>query len=98
MKEQLQRKFIKEFKVCTIQQVRIDDLVKKVGIAKGSFYLFYSSKEMILVDVAQMIQRELVTEVLNIPIIHQDLDKKEQLIIIKQIFILLTQSFPWLKN
>lgn len=97
IKEQLQQEFIKELKVRTIQQVRIDDLVKKVGIAKGSFYLFYPSKELLFVDVAQRVQRELVAEVLNILTIHKELNKKEQLkIMVKQIFVLLTESFPWL--
>ena len=97
IKEQLQQEFIKELKVRTIQQVRIDDLVKKVGISKGSFYLFYASKELLFVDVAQIVQRELIAEVLNILTIHKELAKKEQLkIMIKQIFVLLTESFPWL--
>lgn len=31
----------------------VDELVKRVGIPKGTFYLFYPSKEMLLFDVSQ---------------------------------------------
>ncbi len=34
-----------------IKKTTVDDLVKRVGIPKGTFYLFYESKELLLFDV-----------------------------------------------
>ena len=36
-----------------VKKTTVDELVKRVGIPKGTFYLFYSSKEMLLFDVSQ---------------------------------------------
>jgi AcrR family transcriptional regulator len=37
-------------------KLSIDPLVKAVHISKGAFYLFYSSKEMLILDVVQHVQ------------------------------------------
>ena len=34
-----------------IRKTTIDELVKRVGIPKGTFYLFYESKEQLLYEV-----------------------------------------------
>ena len=36
-----------------VKKTTVDELVKRVQIPKGTFYLFYQSKEMLLFDVAQ---------------------------------------------
>ena len=36
-----------------VKKTKVDELEKRVGIPKGTFYLFYPSKEMLLFDVAQ---------------------------------------------
>lgn len=36
-----------------IKKTTVDELIKRVGIPKGTFYLFYPSKEMLLFDVSQ---------------------------------------------
>ena len=36
-----------------VKKTTVDELVKRVGIPKGTFYLFYPSKEMLLFDCAQ---------------------------------------------
>lgn len=36
-----------------VKKTTVDELVKRVGIPKGTFYLFYPSKESLLFDVAQ---------------------------------------------
>ena len=36
-----------------VKKTTVDELVKRVGIPKGSFYLFYPSKEMLLFEVLQ---------------------------------------------
>lgn len=36
-----------------VKKTTVDELVKRAGIPKGTFYLFYPSKEMLLYDVSQ---------------------------------------------
>lgn len=36
-----------------VKKTTVDELVKRVGIPKGTFYLFYPSKERLLYDVSQ---------------------------------------------
>ena len=36
-----------------VKKTTVDELVKRVGIPKGTVYLFYPSKEMLLFDVSQ---------------------------------------------
>lgn len=36
-----------------VKKTTVDELIKRVGIPKGTFYLFYPSKEMLLYDVTQ---------------------------------------------
>ena len=36
-----------------VRKTTVDELVQRVGIPKGTFYLFYPSKEMLLFDVSQ---------------------------------------------
>lgn len=36
-----------------VKKTTVDELVKRTGIPKGTFYLFYPSKEMLLFDVSQ---------------------------------------------
>jgi AcrR family transcriptional regulator len=54
-KQQIKAKLIEAYEVCLkrygIQKISIDELVKMAGISKGSFYLFYESKEMLFLDV-----------------------------------------------
>ena len=48
--EQLHKALLKETRRCAVtlgmKKTSVDQLTKAVGIAKGSFYKFYESKEM----------------------------------------------------
>ena len=54
-----------------IRKTTIDELVKRVGIPKGTFYLFYESKEQLLFEVIMDFDREaqekLLQEVAALP-------------------------------
>ena len=41
-----------------VKKTTVDELVKRVGIPKGTFYLFYQSKEMLLFDCSQDFHHE----------------------------------------
>lgn len=70
-KAYIQERLLTEAKKCLaqygIRKTTVDELVRRVGIPKGTFYLFYESKERLLFDVILQfnddIQNELLTEI-----------------------------------
>ena len=68
-----------------VKKTTVDELVKRVGIPKGTFYLFYQSKEMLLFDCSQDLHHEVdacIYEKLNRIITENkvDLTKKNAMI------------------
>ena len=61
--EQLRKALLKETRHCAVtlgmKKTSVDQLTKAVGIAKGSFYKFYESKEMLFFAVLEGIHTEL---------------------------------------
>ena len=61
--EQLRKALLKETRHCAVtlgmKKTSVDQLTKAVGIAKGSFYKFYESKEMAFFAVLESIHSEL---------------------------------------
>ena len=61
--EQLHKALLKETRRCAVtlgmKKTSVDQLTKAVGIAKGSFYKFYESKEMAFFAVLKSIHSEL---------------------------------------
>ena len=55
--EQLRKALLKETRRCAVtlgmKKTSVDQLTKAVGIAKGSFYKFYESKEMLFFAVLE---------------------------------------------
>ncbi|MBO4845429.1 MAG: TetR/AcrR family transcriptional regulator [Lachnospiraceae bacterium] len=48
-----------------VKKTTVDELVKRAGIPKGTFYLFYPSKEMLLFDCAQGFHKQVDEYILN---------------------------------
>jgi len=61
--EQLRKALLKETRHCAVtlgmKKTSVDQLTRAVGIAKGSFYRFYESKEMLFFAVLEDIHSEL---------------------------------------
>ena len=61
--EQLRKALLKETRRCAVtlgmKKTSVDQLTKAVGIAKGSFYKFYESKEMAFFTVLENVHSEL---------------------------------------
>ncbi len=61
--EQLQRALLQETRRCAVtlgmKKTSVEQLTRAVGIAKGSFYKFYESKEMLFFAVLEGIHSEL---------------------------------------
>jgi AcrR family transcriptional regulator len=47
-----------------LRRTAVDDLVRAAGISKGAFYLFYESKEELLIELLEQIETELQTRLL----------------------------------
>ncbi len=59
IQETLLREGEKLFVEYGLKKVTVDELVKAAGIAKGSFYSFYSNKEHLYMDILNNCQREM---------------------------------------
>ena len=61
--EQLRKALLKETRHCAVtlgmKKTSVEQLTKAVGIAKGSFYKFYESKEMLFFAVLENVHSEL---------------------------------------
>ena len=61
--EQLRKALLKETRHCAVtlgmKKTSVDQLTKAVGVAKGSFYKFFESKEMLFFAVLENIHSEL---------------------------------------
>lgn len=67
-----------------IKKVSIDEIVQAIGIAKGSFYTFYTSKEHLYLDIAGRLQEKMWREMDEFLQEHRHLPPKE---LTKQCFI-----------
>jgi len=65
----IKRRLMEEAEKCLTQfgarKTTVDELVKRVNIPKGTFYLFYESKELLLFEVISAFQTELQMDMLN---------------------------------
>ena len=65
----IRQKLLKEAKQCLIQfgvkKTTVDEIVKRVNIPKGTFYLFYKSKELLFFDVFLVFHDEVQTKLLS---------------------------------
>ncbi len=77
-----------------IKKVTVDDLVQAAGIAKGSFYAFYTNKEHLYMDIAERCQIQMWEE------LNGFLERKRQLgpkAKMKEVFLFLlekTRQYP----
>lgn len=64
-KLQIQQDLIRSYETCLnkvgLQKTSIDEIVRMAGISKGSFYLFYESKDALFLDVLDSIQQRVVS-------------------------------------
>lgn len=88
----LQKLFIEGERLFTalgLKKVTIDDIVMAVGIAKASFYTFYSSKEYLYMDIVQSIQQKIFNQAEELLKQNTNFPDKER---VRQVFGLLYSS------
>lgn len=65
----MKNRLMKEAQICLTQfgmrKTTVDELVKRVNIPKGTFYLLYSSKELLFFDVFCQLHDELQSQLLS---------------------------------
>lgn len=68
-REYIKKRLMEEAQVCLTQfgmrKTSVDELVKRVGIPKGTFYLFYSSKELLFFEVFNTLQDQIQKDMLQ---------------------------------
>ncbi len=97
-REFIQQRLMEEAKNCLVQygarKTTVDELVKRVNIPKGTFYLFYDSKELLFYDVFNNFHDEIHGKMLSeIAYIKQDLDPVKLTDLIFSIYKLVENSF-----
>ena len=101
-KEYIKKRLKEEAAKCLAQygvrHTTVDEIVQRVNIPKGTFYLFYKSKELLLFEVIleehEMIEQKVYRAVNEM---KQDGDIAEQLIRIVCDFFILASKSPILK-
>lgn len=101
-KEMLRQKLMQEgerlFTSFGLKKVSIDEIVQAVGIAKGSFYSFYSNKEHLYMDIAGNQQKKMWYEMDEFLNTNRSLPPRE---LCKQCFLWMyngLQRYPMLKQ
>ncbi len=60
-----------------IKKVTVDDLVNAAGIAKGSFYAFYTNKEHLYMDISESLQKQVWNDMDDFLEKNRNLNTKE---------------------
>lgn len=101
-RERIKQKLMQEgehlFTSFGIKKVSIDEIVRAAGIAKGSFYSFYPSKEHLYMEIAGNLQMKMWREMDDFLKENRSLEPRE---LCKQCFILMfngIQRYPMLKQ
>lgn len=101
-KERIKQKLMQEgerlFTAFGIKKVSIDEIVQAAGIAKGSFYSFYPSKEHLYMEIAGKLQEKMWNELDEFLAEHRSLQPVE---LAKQCFLwmfTLVSKYPMLKQ
>jgi AcrR family transcriptional regulator len=76
-----------------VKRTTVDEIVRRVGISKGSFYNFYPQKEILFFTVLEDYQRTLLADVQHLLDKEQDLDIERYTEIIFNLFQRVRKSF-----
>ncbi len=97
-REHIKQRLIEEAKNCLMQygvrKTTVDELVKRVNIPKGTFYLFYDSKELLLFNVLCAFHDEIQEKLfLEIQGLNEDLGPKKLTELIFNLYKIVEESF-----
>ena len=97
-REYIRARLIEETKDCLsiygIRKTTVDEVVKRVGIPKGTFYLFYESKEALILDVILRFNAEVQTQLVqNVAEMSEKPDAESLTEIIFGLYMSVKESF-----
>ena len=86
IKQSLQRASITLIKRKGLRYVTVDDITKATGIAKGSFYLYYQTKEELLYEVVKIAEKKAFDAILSFRFNEGDLKRNVETVL-REIFL-----------
>jgi len=94
----IKNRLMEEAKLCLaqfgIRKTTVDELVKRVNIPKGTFYLFYKSKELLFFDVFCAFHDEMQTKLLlEVAAIQDNIDAEKLTNLILELYEMVADSF-----
>lgn len=97
IRQQLREKGEQLFTLHGLKKTSVDELVQAVGISKGAFYLFYDSKEELLLEILEHIETDLQTSVLTYAT-RPDRNARQNVRDLLHHFLLRWDAYPLLKH
>jgi AcrR family transcriptional regulator len=97
IRRQLREQGEKLFGAYGLRKTTVDDITKEVGISKGSFYLFYASKEELFLEIVEQMESELRESILE-HTLHPEENARESVRHILSEFLLTYDTYPLLKE
>jgi AcrR family transcriptional regulator len=80
-----------------LRHVTVDDLAHEAGISKGGFYLFFDSKEALLLDLFQSFEADFQRKVLD-EVLRRELGPRESLRTLLRTAVAVRGTDPLLRN
>jgi len=97
IRRQLREKGEKLFEAYGLKKTTVADITQAVGISKGSFYLFYNSKEELLLEILEQIESEGRGRILEYVVQPQENARQSVCAILKS-FLLTWDAYPLLRK
>ena len=97
IRQQLREQGQRIFAIYGLKKTSVDELTQAVGISKGAFYLFYPSKEELLMEILEEIEAELQRGLLDY-VTHPDANARQNVRAILHNFLVKWDAYPLLKR
>lgn len=97
IRQQLRTQGQRLFAVHGLKKTSVDDLTQATGISKGAFYLFYASKEELLMEILEQIEVTMQTAILEFAL-QPDRNARANVRTLLTNLLLLWDAYPLLKQ
>ena len=97
IRAQMRKKGKKLFETHGLKKTNVDDITQAANISKGAFYLFYESKEELLLEILEEIETEIQTSILDFAI-KKNANARQNVKGMLKSFLLTWDTYPLLKS
>ena len=80
-----------------VRKTTVEELAVSAGISKGAFYLFYSSKEELYLEILEEIERDIHSKILDFTV-HSDEDTHRNLYLLLRNAFITMEEYPILRS